>query len=149
MSRSAYRAGWQRLTFRISGLAATGAGGYYALWENQDSTIATVRDVWENPGPAIAAAQTGGIGLVSATAVGGVAYGLATRKRREFMREWVAPLHKALAVPLGMFGADRPAPLPPCPAQLLRRRRGDTHRRATVRGLCRGLLRVRLLLGVG
>ncbi len=102
VSRSAYRAGWQRLTFRISGLAATGAGGYYALWENQDSTFATVRDVWENPDPAIAAAQTGGIGLVSATAVGGVAYGLATRKRREFMREWVTPLHEALAVPLGI-----------------------------------------------
>ncbi|WP_435609594.1 helicase HerA domain-containing protein [Streptomyces sp. C10-9-1] len=102
VSRSAYRAGWQRLTFRISGLAATGAGGYWALWENQDSTVATVRDVWENPDPAIAAAQTGGIGLVSAGAVGSAAYGLATRKRREFMREWVTPLHEALAVPLGM-----------------------------------------------
>ncbi|MEU2179817.1 hypothetical protein [Streptomyces thermolilacinus] len=102
VSRSAYRAGWQRLTFRISGLAATGAGGYWALWENQDATVATVRDVWENPDPAIAAAQTGGIGLVSAAAVGSAAYGLATRKRREFMREWVTPLHEALAVPLGM-----------------------------------------------
>ncbi|WP_236246972.1 helicase HerA domain-containing protein [Streptomyces sp. CC210A] len=102
VSRSSYRAGWQRLTFRISGLAATGAGGYWALWENQESTVATVRDVWENPDPAIAAAQTGGIGLVSAAAVGSAAYGLATRKRREFLREWVTPLHEALAVPLGM-----------------------------------------------
>ncbi|GAA2733571.1 hypothetical protein GCM10010360_22730 [Streptomyces nogalater] len=34
--------------------------------------------------------------------MGGAVYGLATRKRREFMREWVTPLHEALAVPLGM-----------------------------------------------
>lgn len=102
VSRSSYRAGWQRLTFRITGLAATGTGGYYALWEKQDATFAAVADVWENPDPAIAAAQTGGIGLVSAAAVGSAAYGLATRKRRESMREWVTPLHEALAVPLGM-----------------------------------------------
>ena len=63
VSRSSYRAGWKRLTFRISGLAATGAGGYYFLWEKQDATVAAVREVWENPDPAIAAAQTGGIGL--------------------------------------------------------------------------------------
>jgi hypothetical protein len=69
VSRSAYRAGWQRLTFRISGLAVTGGAGYWALWENQDETFATVRDVWENPDPALAALETGGIGLVSAAAV--------------------------------------------------------------------------------
>ncbi|MYZ40510.1 MULTISPECIES: hypothetical protein [unclassified Streptomyces] len=97
VSRSAYCAGWQRLTFRITGLAATGTGGYYALWENQDTTVATARGVWENPGPAIAAAEMGGVGLASVLAVGGAAYGLATRKRREFMREWVRPLHEALA----------------------------------------------------
>ncbi|MFH8873203.1 pRL2-11 [Streptomyces griseus] len=102
VSRSSYRAGWQRLTFRIGGLSATGAGGYWALWENQDATFATTRDVWENPDPAIAAAETGGIAVASAAAVGGVAYGLLTRKRREFMREWVRPLHEALAVPLGI-----------------------------------------------
>ncbi|MFF0108682.1 hypothetical protein [Streptomyces hirsutus] len=102
VSRSSYRAGWQRLTFRISGLAATGAGGYWALWENQDATFATVHDVWENPDPAIATLEAGGIGLASATAVGGIAYGLLTRKRREFMREWIRPLHEALAVPLDM-----------------------------------------------
>ncbi|MEW1724732.1 DUF87 domain-containing protein [Streptomyces sp. NPDC093109] len=100
--RSSYRAGWQRLTFRVGGLAATGGGGYWALWENQDSTFATARDVWENPDPAIVAAETGGIAVASAAAAGGVAYGLLTRKRREFMREWVTPLHEALAVPLGM-----------------------------------------------
>ncbi|MEV3898486.1 hypothetical protein [Streptomyces anulatus] len=102
VSRSSYRAGWQRLTFRIGGLSATGAGGYWALWENQDSTFAAARDVWENPDPAIAAAETGGIAVASAAAAGGVAYGLLTRKRREFMREWVTPLHEAIAVPLGI-----------------------------------------------
>ncbi|MFJ2272394.1 hypothetical protein ACIOHO_40215 [Streptomyces sp. NPDC087849] len=88
VSRSSYRAGWQRLTFRIGGLAATGAGGYWALWENPD--------------PALVTLETGGIAAASAAAAGGVAYGLLTRKRREFMREWVTPLHEALAVPLGI-----------------------------------------------
>ncbi|MFJ7201817.1 hypothetical protein ACIQV4_41135, partial [Streptomyces sp. NPDC098926] len=102
VSRSSYRAGWQRLTFRVSGLAATGAGGYWALWENQDSTFATAREVWENPDPTLATLESGGIAAASAAAAGGVAYGLLTRKRREFMREWVTLLHEALAVPLGM-----------------------------------------------
>ncbi|MGW6744815.1 pRL2-11 [Streptomyces sp. NPDC055025] len=102
VSRSSYRAGWQRLTVRIGGLAATGGTGYWVLWENQDSTVATARDIWKNPGPALATLETGGIAAASAAAVGGVAYGLLTRGRREFMREWVIPLHEALAVPLGM-----------------------------------------------
>lgn len=101
VSRSSYRAGWQRLTFRIGGLAATG-GASWALWENQDPALATARDVWENPDPTLATLESGGIAAASAAAVGGVAYGLLTRKRREFMREWVTPLHEALAVPLGM-----------------------------------------------
>ncbi|MEK8141557.1 hypothetical protein NKH18_00175 [Streptomyces sp. M10(2022)] len=79
VSRSSYRAGWQRLTFRVSGLAATGGAGYWALWENQDSTFATAREVWENPDPALATLETGGIAAASAAAVGGVAYGLLTR----------------------------------------------------------------------
>lgn len=102
VSRSSYRAGWQRLTFRIGGLSALGGTGYWALWENQDSTFATARDIWENPDPALATLETGGIAAASAAAVGGLAYGLLTRGRREFMREWVNPLHEALAVPLGM-----------------------------------------------
>ncbi|MFG2569227.1 pRL2-11 [Streptomyces sp. NPDC048567] len=102
VSRSSYRAGWQRLTFRVSGLAATAGAGYWTLWENQDSTVATARDIWENPDPALATLETGGIAAASAAAAGGVAYGLLTRKRREFMREWVTPLHEALAVPLGI-----------------------------------------------
>lgn len=40
VSRSSYRAGWQRLTFRIGGLAATSGGGYWALWENPDPALA-------------------------------------------------------------------------------------------------------------
>ncbi|MEU7088125.1 helicase HerA domain-containing protein [Streptomyces achromogenes] len=101
VSRSSYRAGWQRLVFRISWLGAAG-GGAYLVGSHPDTTAQTVRDVWENPDAAIAAAQTGGIGLVSAAVVGGAVYGLATRRRREFMREWVTPLHEALAVPLGI-----------------------------------------------
>ncbi|MFG2394978.1 helicase HerA domain-containing protein [Streptomyces lavendulae] len=101
VSRSSYRAGWQRLVFRISWLAAAGEGAYLVS-SHPDTTAHMVRDAWENPDPAIAAAQSGGIGLVSAAAVGSAAYRLATRKRREIMREWVTPLHEALAVPLGM-----------------------------------------------
>ncbi|WP_159039799.1 hypothetical protein [Streptomyces sp. TP-A0356] len=48
------------------------------------------------------ALQTGAIGAASVAAVGGLAYGILTRKRRELMREWVMPLHRALAVPLGI-----------------------------------------------
>ncbi|MGW1810702.1 hypothetical protein [Streptomyces sp. NPDC002078] len=60
MTRSAYRPGSQRRTFRISGLAATGGAGYWALWENRDSTIATAGEVSENPDPPLAALQTEG-----------------------------------------------------------------------------------------
>ncbi|HET6356621.1 hypothetical protein [Streptomyces sp.] len=48
--------------------------------------------------------QTGGIGA----AAGGLAYGVVTRERRELMREWVGPLHQALAQPLGI--AEQTAP---------------------------------------
>ncbi|WP_369173071.1 hypothetical protein AB5J49_36235 [Streptomyces sp. R28] len=91
-------AGWQRLTFRISGLG-TAAGGGWGLWEHQEA----VRTWWENPDAVpLAAFQTGGISVASAAAAGGLAYGLLTRERRELMREWVTPLHQALAVPLGI-----------------------------------------------
>lgn len=49
----------RRPTHAVSVAGSPGAGGYWALWENQDSTFATARDVWENPDPAIAAAETG------------------------------------------------------------------------------------------
>ncbi|MEV5568104.1 pRL2-11, partial [Streptomyces sp. NPDC052196] len=100
VSRSSYRAGWKRLTFRISSLAAVGAGGYQAGWVHQDATVATAKQIWANPDPAIAALEQPGIAAASTAAVGTAAYLALTRKRRELMREWVLPLHEALALPL-------------------------------------------------
>lgn len=98
VARSSYRAGWQRLTFRFSGLTAVAGGGWLG-WEHQE----TARAWWENPDAApLAALQTGGVSAASVAAAGGLAYGLLTRERRELMREWVTPLHQALAVPLGI-----------------------------------------------
>ncbi|MFD9283640.1 pRL2-11 [Streptomyces mirabilis] len=97
VSRSSYRAGWQRLTFRMTFLSATGGGGWWT-WENQESA----RDLIEHRETTLQAFQTGGIGAASAAAAGGLAYGLLTRERRELMREWVVPLHEALHRPLGM-----------------------------------------------
>uniref|UniRef100_UPI002F9089D3 pRL2-11 n=1 Tax=Streptomyces sp. NBC_01562 TaxID=2975879 RepID=UPI002F9089D3 len=98
VSRSSYRAGWQRLAFRMTGLSTATAGGW-GLWEHQE----TARAWWENPDAApLAALQTGGIGAASVAAAGGLACGLLTRERRELMREWVGPLHQALAQPLGI-----------------------------------------------
>ncbi|MGA4844806.1 helicase HerA domain-containing protein [Streptomyces sp. G5(2025)] len=102
VTRSSYRAGWQRLTFRISTLAALGIGGYQAGWVHQDATVATAQDVWANPDPALAALEPGGIGAASVLTVGSAAYMVLTRERRELMREWVGPLHDALHRPLGL-----------------------------------------------
>lgn len=100
VSRSSYRAGWKRLTFRISSLAALGAGGYQAGWVHQDATVATAQQIWANPDPALAAVEQTGIAAASTAAVTTAAYFALTRKRRELMREWVLPLHEALALPL-------------------------------------------------
>ncbi|MFG3158060.1 pRL2-11 [Streptomyces sp. NPDC048219] len=100
VSRSSYRAGWKRLTFRISALAAVGAGGYQAGWVHQDATVATAQEIWADPDPALAALEQTGIAAASTAAVGTAAYLALTRKRRELMREWVLPLHEALALPL-------------------------------------------------
>ncbi|WP_129292335.1 pRL2-11 [Streptomyces lydicus] len=100
VSRSSYRAGWKRLTFRISALAAAGAGGYQAGWVHQDATVATAQEIWADPDPALAALEQTGIAAASTAAVGTAAYLMLTRKRRELMREWVIPLHEALALPL-------------------------------------------------
>ncbi|MFI7246360.1 pRL2-11 [Streptomyces qinglanensis] len=100
VSRSSYRAGWKRLTFRVSSLAAVGAGGYQAGWVHQDATVATAQQIWANPDPALAALEQTGIAAASTAAVGTAAYLALTRKRRELMREWVLPLHEALALPL-------------------------------------------------
>ncbi|MGZ0200608.1 pRL2-11 [Streptomyces sp. RM1] len=100
VSRSSYRAGWKRLTFRISTLTAIGAGGYQAGWVHQDATVATAQEIWADPDPALAALEQTGIAAASTAAVGTAAYLALTRKRRELMREWMLPLHEALALPL-------------------------------------------------
>ncbi|GAA0898097.1 MULTISPECIES: pRL2-11 [Streptomyces violaceusniger group] len=97
VARSSYRAGCQRLTFRVSFLSAAGGGNSW-IWAHQD----TAQALWEDKEGTLHALQTGGIGAASVAAVGGLAYGILTRKRRELMREWVVPLHQALAVPLGI-----------------------------------------------
>ncbi|GAA0466558.1 pRL2-11 [Streptomyces olivaceiscleroticus] len=105
--RRSYRAGWQRLAFRLA-LGAGVSEGSYLLGRDPEATAQTVQDLWENRYATLAALETGGIGAASALAVGGVAYGLLTRERRELMREWVIPLHEALAQPLGL--AEQTAP---------------------------------------
>ncbi|WP_086796485.1 pRL2-11 [Streptomyces caniscabiei] len=97
VSRSSYRAGWQRLTFRMSFLSAAAGGGWWT-WENQE----TARGLIEHRDATLQTLQTGGIGAASAVAAGSLAYGLLTRERRELMREWVVPLHQALAQPLAI-----------------------------------------------
>ncbi|MGW5609477.1 helicase HerA domain-containing protein [Streptomyces sp. NPDC003753] len=88
----------QRLTFRFSGLSAAAGGGWW-LSENQEMA----RLWWENPDAVpLAALQRGGISAASVAAASALAYGLLTRERRELMREWVVPLHQALAQPLGI-----------------------------------------------
>ncbi|WP_328674956.1 hypothetical protein [Streptomyces sp. NBC_00343] len=77
----------------MSFLSAVGLGGWWT-WENQE----TARDLIEHRDATFQMLQTGGIGA----AAGGVAYGLLTRERRELMREWVVPLHQALAQPLAV-----------------------------------------------
>ncbi|WP_406469944.1 hypothetical protein [Streptomyces sp. NBC_01615] len=94
VGRSSYRAGWQRLAFRIAWLAAAGEGAYLVgrhpdtSWQLAAGRWQMAQDLWENRDQALAALETGGIGAASALTVGGVTYGLLTRKRRELMREW-------------------------------------------------------------
>ncbi|MFF5131089.1 pRL2-11 [Streptomyces syringium] len=107
VSRSSYRAGWQRLMFRISFLGAAGEGSYL-LGRHPDTTVQRAQDLWEHQDATLQSLQAGGIGAASAAAAGGLAYRFLTRDRRELMREWVEPLHQALAVPLGI--ADQQTP---------------------------------------
>ncbi|MFE5869558.1 hypothetical protein ACFQ6V_13035 [Streptomyces roseifaciens] len=104
VSRSSYRAGWQRLLFRISLLGTTGEGSYLLGW-HPDATVQSAQDLWEHQDATVQTLQIGGIDA----AAGGLAYGFLTRERRELMREWVAPLHQALAVPLGIAEQHAPA----------------------------------------
>lgn len=96
-----YRAGWQRLIPRLAVLAGIGGGGYLTT-RDLDATERTVQDLWDSLDQVLAALETGGITAGSAAVVGGIAYGVLTRERRELRREWVEPLHQALAGPLGI-----------------------------------------------
>ncbi|MFI0264984.1 hypothetical protein ACH4OW_39010 [Streptomyces sp. NPDC017056] len=112
VSRSSYRAGWKRLTFRISALAAAGAGGCQAGWAHQD---ATAQQTGADPDPALTALEQTGIAAASTAAVGTAAYLALTRKRRELMREWAIPLHEALALPLRLPEQTDPRRYPHIP----------------------------------
>lgn len=81
-------------------LARSGGEGAYLVGRHPDTSWQMAQDQWENRDRALAALETGGIGAASALTVGGVTYGLLTRKRRELMSEWVFPLHEALTLPL-------------------------------------------------
>ncbi|WKU42613.1 pRL2-11 [Streptomyces sp. VNUA116] len=85
--RRSFRAGWQRLAVRLSVLGAAGGAGY---------------GYWQEPAATLQALQYGGPGAGGVAVVGGLAYAVLGRERRELMREWVVPLHQALAGPLGI-----------------------------------------------
>ncbi|MER7049292.1 pRL2-11, partial [Streptomyces jumonjinensis] len=98
--RRSYRAGWQRLIPRLAVLGGVGVGGYAAA-RDLDATAESVENLWNNPGPVLAALETGGVTAATAAAAGGIAYGILGRGHRELSREWIHPLHQALAGPLG------------------------------------------------
>ncbi|MEU1630285.1 hypothetical protein ABZ746_34310 [Streptomyces sp. NPDC020096] len=108
--RRSYRPGWQRLTCRLALGAGVAESGYLLSRDPEATaqTAQTAQDLWENREATLAALETGGIGAASALAAGGLAYGLLTRERRELMREWVVPLHEALAQPLGIAEQTEP-----------------------------------------
>ncbi|MFE6461121.1 pRL2-11 [Streptomyces cinereoruber] len=85
--RASFRAGWQRLAIRIGVLAAAAGSGYTYL---------------QHPAELAQTLTYGGPAAALATAAGGITYRMKTRERRELMREWVEPLHQALATPLGI-----------------------------------------------
>ncbi|MFI1018222.1 pRL2-11 [Streptomyces sp. NPDC020965] len=92
-----YRAGWQRLIPRLAVLGGLGAGGYLTT-RDLDATAESVQSLWNNPGPVLAALETGGVNAATAAAAGGIL----GRGHRELRREWIHPLHQALAGPLGI-----------------------------------------------
>lgn len=56
----------------------------------------------ENREAALAALEPGGIGAASVLTAVSTAYLVLTHERRELMREWVVPLHEAIAGLLGL-----------------------------------------------
>ncbi|WP_058043935.1 hypothetical protein [Streptomyces roseifaciens] len=99
--RRSYRAGWQRLSFHLAlGAGVTEDG--YLLSRGPEATARTVQGLWESRGATLAGLETGGIGGACVLTAGSAAYVVLTRERRELMREWVVPLHEAIAGPLGM-----------------------------------------------
>ena len=88
--RRRHWARWQRLTARAALGAAVAEDGYL-LGRDPDATARSLQSLWENRDQALAT-----------LAVGGAAYEWPTRAGREPMREWVIPLHQALAQPLGI-----------------------------------------------
>ncbi|MFC9595787.1 helicase HerA domain-containing protein [Streptomyces sp. NPDC056944] len=85
--RASYRAGWHRLTVRMATLAAA-TGAAYGYLHHPDAFTQAL--TYGSPAAALA------------TAAAGATYQLKTRERRELMREWIEPLHQALAGPLGI-----------------------------------------------
>ncbi|MFI8515393.1 pRL2-11 [Streptomyces sp. NPDC085460] len=92
--RWSYRAGWQRLSVRTAALTAAAGSTYTYL---------------THPDAAAHALNYGGPAVLLAAAAGGVAYRVRGRERRELMGEWVEPLHKALADPIGISEHTDPA----------------------------------------
>ncbi|MFD3663949.1 helicase HerA domain-containing protein [Streptomyces sp. NPDC058659] len=99
--RRSYKPGWRRLSFRVALGAGVWETGYLAT-QDLEATVQSVQELWDTRDQAIAVLETGGIGAASVLTVGTAAYMALTRERRELMREWVVPLHEALAQPLGV-----------------------------------------------
>ncbi|MFE9174532.1 hypothetical protein ACFYNZ_34735 [Streptomyces kebangsaanensis] len=90
--RASYRPGRQRLVVRLTVLG-TAVGGC-AYWQEPEATLTALEYV--------------GAGTAAATAAAGIAYGILgreRRERRELMREWVVPLHLALAGGCGVHAS--------------------------------------------
>ncbi|QHA02033.1 hypothetical protein GQF42_00390 [Streptomyces broussonetiae] len=103
--RRSYKPGWRRIAARLSWLGAATEGAYL-IGRHPDTTVYKAQGLWENWEATLAVLETGGIGTASALAVGGQAYGLLTRERRELMREWGVPLHQALLQGAGVECGD-------------------------------------------
>lgn len=88
-----YRPGWQRAASRLTTLGSLGAGGWF-YWTEPEQTLRTL--------------EYGGAGAGGLLLTGAAVHAVRSRGQRELMREWVEPLHLALAGPLGIPEATRP-----------------------------------------